>query len=295
MVSGSSAAHAARNFEFPGSSAVSQPGSTETHGGDFIPMQSEPPSRPSYSTITAATGVPGQFPRNPAQNLNIGNTMTNVSYDTNSLAMQRAGISPEVAKELQDIRSLLSSVPGIIRPIPEVPAGSHKFSRFAWPICDVEIPKRFQTPSMKLYDGTTDPEEHVAQYRERMEINPIPQDIKEACLCKGFGSTLTGPALKWLLSIPANTITSFSHLINLFNTQFSCSRSFEKLTSDLYRVIQKHDESLRDFITRFSREALDVPNLDMATAVEAFRMSLNRDSQFYEDLVMNPCRNLDEV
>jgi hypothetical protein len=33
----------------------------------------------------------------------------------------------------------------------------------------------------------------------------------------------------------------------------------------------------------------------MATAVEAFRMSLNRDSQFYEDLVMNPCRNLDEV
>ena len=33
----------------------------------------------------------------------------------------------------------------------------------------------------------------------------------------------------------------------------------------------------------------------MAAAVEAIKMGLNRDSLFYDDLVMNPCRNLDEV
>ncbi|KAD5507831.1 hypothetical protein E3N88_15534 [Mikania micrantha] len=64
-------------------------------------------------------------------------------------------------------------VPGVVKPIPEVPVTTHRISRFAPPICDAEIPKRFQTPTMKLYDGTTDPEEHVAQYRERMETNPI--------------------------------------------------------------------------------------------------------------------------
>ncbi|XP_076912165.1 uncharacterized protein LOC143570390 [Bidens hawaiensis] len=164
-----------------------------------------------------------------------------------------------------------------------------------WRICEVKIPKRFQTPSIKLYDGTTNPEENVAQYRERMEINPIPVNIKEACLCKGFGSTIIGPALKWLLIIPSNTITSFAHLITLFNNQFSCSRSFEKLTGDLYRVVQNNDESLRNYITRFSREALDIPNLDVAAAVEALKMGLKKDSQFYDDLVMMPCRNLDEV
>ncbi|KAM0053668.1 putative virus X resistance protein-like, coiled-coil [Helianthus debilis subsp. tardiflorus] len=72
---------------------------------------------------------------------------------------------------------------------------------FAPPICDAEVPKRFHIPTMKLYDGTTDPEEHIAQYREKMEINPIPEKLKEACLCKGFGSTLTGSALKWLLKL----------------------------------------------------------------------------------------------
>ena len=59
------------------------------------------------------------------------------------------------------------------------------------------------------------------------------------------------------------SITSFAHLINLFNNQFSCSRTFEKITSDLYRVVQDPKESLRSYVS--------FP-LDMATAIEAFKM-----------------------
>ena len=55
-------------------------------------------------------------------------------------------------------------------------------SRFAPTIANMEIQKRIQTPIMKPYDGTTDPEEHVAQYRERMKIIPIPTHLKEVCL-----------------------------------------------------------------------------------------------------------------
>ena len=124
---------------------------------------------------------------------------------------------------------------------------------------------------MKLFDGTTDPKEHVAQYRERMEINPIPLNLKEACLCKGFGSTLTGPALKWLLSVPPYSIVSFADLINKFNNQFACSGAFERLTSDLYRVTQGSEESLRDFVSKFSQETLEIPNLDMVTAFKPSR------------------------
>jgi hypothetical protein len=102
---------------------------------------------------------------------------------------------------------------------------------------------------MKLYDGSTDHEEHIAQYRERMEINPIHANLKEACLCKSFGSTLTRPALKWLLNLPPYSITSFAHLINMFNSQFSCSRAFERLTTDLYRIVKNQSESLRDYVS----------------------------------------------
>ncbi|KAJ0847567.1 putative retrotransposon gag domain, aspartic peptidase domain superfamily [Helianthus annuus] len=228
-----------------------------------------------------------------------------LSFDTPMITSQPSGIPDvQIIGELRGSHLKSAAMtqtsgshfqPDTVKPIPEIADGSHKVSRFAPPICDAKVPKRFHIPTMKLYDGTTDPEEHIAQYRERMEINPIPEKLKEACLCKGFGSTLTGSALKWLLSLPPYSITSFANLVNLFNNQFSCSRKFEKLTSDLYRITQSHNESLRDYITKFSKESLDIPNLDMATAVEAFKMGLLKDSLFYDDLVMTPCRNLDEV
>jgi hypothetical protein len=123
-----------------------------------------------------------------------GNNTYNNSYATNHIPMQGTRTNANMARELHKLKGMISTVLGIVRPIPKIPEGSHRVSRFAPPICDAEIPKRFQTPNMKLYDGSTNPEEHVAQYRERMEINPISDRLKEACLCKGFGSKLTGSA-----------------------------------------------------------------------------------------------------
>ncbi|KAJ0603957.1 putative retrotransposon gag domain-containing protein [Helianthus annuus] len=276
-------------FQDQGSLRSVEPRSSEIHLGDFIPMQTLASSGPSIIPESRQYGFTSGIPNlNPSG----GNTLNN-SYNANHGFMQDTGINQAMARELKKLEDMISSVPGVVKPIPEIPDGSHKISRFAPPICDAEIPKRFQIPTMKLYDGSTDPEEHVAQYRERMEINPILEMLKEACLCKGFGSTLTGSALKWLLSLPPYSITSFANLVNQFNSQFSCSRKFECLTSDLYRVTQGQNESLRDYITKFSIESLDIPNLDIATAVEAFKMGLLRDSLFYDDLVMTPCRNLD--
>ncbi|KAM0025726.1 putative retrotransposon gag domain, aspartic peptidase domain superfamily [Helianthus debilis subsp. tardiflorus] len=289
FVPGSSQLHG--SFQMPGSLKSLQTGSLDVHHGDFIPMQTIASTGPSIIPESQQYGFTSCVPNlNPMG----GNTFNN-PLTTNHGFMQDTGINHAMARELQKLKDMISSVPGVVKPILEIADGSHKVSRFAPPICDAEIPKRFHIPTMKLYDGTTDPKEHIAQYREMMEINPIPENLKEACLCKGFGSTVTGSALKWLLSLPLYSITSFANLVNLFNNQFSCSRKFERLTTDLYRITQGHNESLRDYITKFSKESLDIPNLDMATTVEAFKMGLLRDSLFYDDLVMTPCRNLDEV
>ena len=98
-----------------------------------------------------------------------------------------------------------------------------------------------------------------------------------------------------LLNVPQYSITSFAHLVNIFNNQFSCSKTFEKITSDLYRVVLDPKEKLRDFVNRFGREALSIPNIDLDIIVQAFKMGLRKDSPFYKDLVMNPCKILDEV
>ncbi|KAF5814718.1 hypothetical protein HanXRQr2_Chr03g0114261 [Helianthus annuus] len=182
------------SFQIPGSLKSLQPGSLDVHQGDFIPMQTIASTGPSVVPESQQYGFPNLNPMG-------GNTLNNYPT-TNHGFMQDTGTNHAMARELQKLKDMISSVPGVVKPIPEIADGSHKVSRFAPPICDAEVPKRFHIPTMKLYDGTTDPEEHIAQYRERMEINPIPEKLKEACLCKGFGSTLTGSALKWLLSLP---------------------------------------------------------------------------------------------
>ncbi|KAJ0840874.1 hypothetical protein HanPSC8_Chr14g0623981 [Helianthus annuus] len=183
------------SIQMPGSLKSLQTGSSDVHQGDFIPMQTIASTGPSIIPESQQYGFTSNVPNlNPMG----GNTFNN-SLTTNHGFMQDTSINHAMARELQKLKDMISSVPGVVKPIPEIADGSHKVSRFAPPICDAEIPKRFHIPTMKLYDGTTDPEEHIAQYRERMEINPIPERLKEACLCKGFGSTLTGSALKWLL------------------------------------------------------------------------------------------------
>ncbi|KAJ0667103.1 hypothetical protein HanPI659440_Chr17g0674131 [Helianthus annuus] len=179
-------------FQMSGSLRSLQTGSSDVHQGDFIPMQTIASTGPSIIPESQQYGFTSTAPTlNPMG----GNTFNN-SLTTNHGFMQDTGINHAMARELQKLKDMISSVPGVVKPIPEIADGSHRISRFAPPICDAEIPKRFHVPTMKLYDGSTDPEEHIAQYRERMEINPIPERLKEACLCKGFGSTLTGSALK---------------------------------------------------------------------------------------------------
>ena len=50
-----------------------------------------------------------------------------------------------------------------------------------------------------------------------------------------------------------------------------------------------------NFVNMFGREALSIPNIDMETTVEAFKMGLKVHSPFYEDLVRTPCKRMDEV
>ncbi|XP_074288596.1 uncharacterized protein LOC141613753 [Silene latifolia] len=117
----------------------------------------------------------------------------------------------------------------------------------------------------------------------------------EACMCKGFGSTLSGAALQWFVGLPNKSISSFADLVNAFNQQFASSRKPEKQASDLYRIVQGFEESTRDYLNRFNKEKVSIPRCDITTAIQAFRRGLHQDSQLYKDLTMHPCTTFEEV
>ena len=84
-------------------------------------------------------------------------------------------------------------------------------------------------------------------------------------------------------------------MVSFFNNHFSYRRDFENLTNRLYKVTQGNNDSLIDYLKKFRKEAQDIPHLDVATTVRAFKIGIKKDSLFHEDLVMTPCKKLDEV
>ncbi|XP_074265914.1 uncharacterized protein LOC141588367 [Silene latifolia] len=127
-----------------------------------------------------------------------------------------------------------------------------------------------------------------------MTVTAVGQ-VKEASMCKEFGSTLTGPALRWFVSLPNRSISTFAELVNAFTQQFASSRKPQKHAGDLYRIVQGAGETIEEYNTRFNNEKVAVWECDISTAVEAFRRGLHHDSDLYKQLTMHPCHSFEAV
>ncbi|XP_031275028.1 uncharacterized protein LOC116133462 [Pistacia vera] len=135
-----------------------------------------------------------------------------------------------------------------------------------------------------MYDGTTNLDDHIASYKQRMFIVSIPRPLREACMCKSFGSSLFGLALQWYMNLPNGSIDSFTQLTDTFVEQFASSKKLEKLSADLYRVYQRRGEPLKEYVSRFNREKISIPACNPETAVDAFRKGLLPDGELYKEL-----------
>ena len=73
---------------------------------------------------------------------------------------------------------------------------------------DVPLPAKFKMPTMALYDGTTDPDDHLEVFVSHMVLHGFPEEI----MCRAFRNTLTGPARRWFTSLEENSIASWGEL-----------------------------------------------------------------------------------
>ncbi|KAF3504108.1 hypothetical protein F2Q69_00042167 [Brassica cretica] len=145
------------------------------------------------------------------------------------------------------------------------------------------MPRKFSFPSIKAYDDTTDPDDHVAQYRQRMLAVALTKESHEETMCKGFGSTLTGPALQWYINLPSRSIASFAVLSDKFVEQFASSRDLEKTSDGLYEILPHRAEPLRGYIVPFNQEKVAIPECSIPTAISAFKRGLLHDGDLYKE------------
>ncbi|KAF3580893.1 hypothetical protein DY000_02030947 [Brassica cretica] len=159
----------------------------------------------------------------------------------------------------------------------------------------IEMPRKFSFPSIMAYDGTTDPDDHVAQYRQTMLTIALPKDSREATMCKGFGSTLTGPALQWYINLPSRSIASFTILSDKFVEQFASSMDLEKTSEGLYEILRHQAEPLRGYIARLNQEKVAIPECSIPTAISAFKTCLLPDGDLYKELTKYKGKTMEDV
>ena len=91
-----------------------------------------------------------------------------------------------------------------------------------------KLPRRFHQPTFTMYNGRTDPIEHVSQFKQKMAVHS--QD--KALMCRVFPSSLELMPMRWFDGLRTNSISSFKKLTQSFCSRFiTCSRSPRPLDS----------------------------------------------------------------
>ena len=120
-------------------------------------------------------------------------------------------------------------------------------SPFTRSIEDASLPRRFHQPTFSLYNGQTDPMEHVNHFRQKMAVH----SKDEAWMCKIFPSSLGPMAMRWFNGLKANSIDSFKKLTQSFVARFiTCNRVPLPLGSLLSMSMQE-GETLKTYSDRY--------------------------------------------
>ena len=107
--------------------------------------------------------------------------------------------------------------------------------------------RRFHQPTLSLYNGRTNPMEHVSHFSQKMAIH----SKDEALMCKIFPSSLGSMAMRWFNGLKANSIDSFKKLTQSFGAHFiTCSRVPLPLGS-LLSMSMREGETLKAYSDRY--------------------------------------------
>ncbi|KAF2549279.1 hypothetical protein F2Q70_00023119 [Brassica cretica] len=180
---------------------------------------------------------------------------------------------------LDAMQSMVERLPGVAPPIQKNNPDSYADTPFTEEITLIEMPMKFSFPSVKAYDGTTNPDDHVAQYRQMMLTVALPKGSREATMCKGFGSTLTGPALQWYINLPSRSIAYFAVLSDKSVEHFASSMDLGKTSDSLYEILQHRAEPLRGYIARFNQEKVAIPECSIPTGIFAVKRDQTKPSE----------------
>jgi hypothetical protein len=102
-----------------------------------------------------------------------------------------------------------------------------------------------------------------------------------AVMATCFHVALYGPARTWLMNLTPGSIYSWEELCAWFTTNFASAYQQHGVEAHLHAVRQEPGETLRAFISRFTKVRGTIPHISDASIITAFYQRV-RDEKMLE-------------
>ena len=158
-------------------------------------------------------------------------------------------------------------------------------------ILDYDPPRGFSIPPFAMYDGSSDPYDHMLHYNQVMILNARDDRL----LCKVFPASLKGPALAWFHKLPRGSINTFGELWAAFISQYLCFVRQNGNISSLKSIFKREDESIWDFTRRFGLAVQQIDIYSMDAVLQNLRRSFGHTTPFFQSFSLDPPETMEEL
>jgi hypothetical protein len=134
----------------------------------------------------------------------------------------------------------------------------------------VSWPPQFRPHLLEKYDGTSNPSEFLQVYVTAITA----AGGNTAVMATYFHVALSGPARTWLMNLTPGSVYSWEELYAWFVANFASAYQQHGVEAHLHAVRQEPGETLRKFISRFTKVRGTIPRISDASIITAFRQEV---------------------
>uniref|UniRef100_A0A2N9J4D3 Uncharacterized protein n=1 Tax=Fagus sylvatica TaxID=28930 RepID=A0A2N9J4D3_FAGSY len=166
----------------------------------------------------------------------------------------------------------------------------HTESSFTKRVDEYPLPAKFKVPQLKTFDGLKDPLDYLDSFRTVMRL----QGVSDEIMCRAFPTNLRGSTRIWFNQLETGSIDTFAQLSPAFIDNFIGGRRLARPANYLLNIRQREGESLRSYVQRFNKEAVQIDELNEYVALTAFNAGLCK-GDFLFQLCKDPPRSMSEL
>jgi hypothetical protein len=140
-------------------------------------------------------------------------------------------------------------------------------------------PSKFWPHLPDKYDGTTNPSEFLQVYVTAITAAGGDTTV----MATYFHVALSRPTWTWLMNLTPGSIHSWEEVCARFIANFASAYQQHGVEAHLHAVRQEPGETLRAFISRFTKVRATIPRISDASVIIVFRQGV-RDEKMLEKL-----------